>query len=316
MDDLTTALLLRSLAAPARRPTAPAGRSQAPPDPLPPAPERQEERAMPNITFVGMQPNGSNACGAYAVVAAAHAFQPDLNPAGYELTVQTPHIGNCSYRLAVAEPGPTVNPPQPGPSALANQVYGLTGVLPAGDGFTPVNSAPATAAQPPGAALARVQNRGLNTPFAMTSALLQLDGKLRATVNLTGNCRAFLDGLMGDVVAAEIDLVDMLERASILTGPQVYTSAKALQANPQVEGAVQIALVGNAKAPVMAMHWLVRGGDDLWYDPGNGTVDNDWDVPDDIDPKLPGSSGDFGEATLGPSYVWLGLWIDAIRRKG
>lgn len=298
--DLTTALLLHALAQPA-------GGRRAPTQP-----PVEGSGAMPTIGFRGVQPRDSNACGAYAVTAALLAFDTGFAPAGAELAVQTPHLDNATFRLSVADPAPEVNPSAPGPSAFANQLYGLTGVLAAPPGFAAVDSSPATRAQPPGAPAVRSANSGLNTPYAMVSSLLQLNGALSVTVNLTEPCEAFLTGLMGPVVDSEIALVDALAGARLVRRPALYLDPQTLEGVSGVSGAVQLALVGNALAPALSMHWLVRGADNRWYDPGNGSADNRWSVPDEIAPSLPAPDEDFGGATLGP-YVWTGLWIDLIK---
>ncbi len=259
---------------------------------------------MPNVTFVGEQPNNSNACGAYAVTAALHAFDNALDVAGYDVTVAAPHCGNAVHRLAVPSPMPAVDPGQPGPSAFANQVYGLTGIFtPPGGNFTAVNSAPATQAVAPHAPQVKLANTNFSTPYSLVSALLQLDPGRQATVNLTANCRTFLEGLFGvDFVAAEIALIDTLNNGQVNTGVNQY-------ANPQA-GEVQLVLVGNANAAASAMHWPVRGGNGDWYDPGDGSINNNWTLPGNIDPNLPGAMQTFGNATLnGSTYVWTGLWI-------
>lgn len=270
---------------------------------------------MPNVTFQGAQPQGSNACGAYAVTAALHAFDNGFQPNGYNLAVQPAYLGSRLFALAVPnQPGPQVAPPQAGAaSPFANQLYGVTGVLP-GSGQA-VNSEPATVASPPQQPQTRLQNTGLNSPYAMVSALLQLDPTLRACIRVTANCEAFLERLMGSqVVEGEIASLCALERASVERHAQVYAPPSLLEQNDRIAGAVQMVLVGNAQAPADAMHWPVRGANDAWYDPGDGSVANDWQVPQNVDPVLPQAGQSFGLATLaGSDYVWTGLWIDVLK---
>jgi hypothetical protein len=230
------------------------------------------DNTMPNITLATLAGinglNGGNqvaqmtqaqlnGCGAYALVAAAGAFG---NPP-VAVNTNIAYNGN-NQQLTAADTFPQ----------LAAKVYALTGIL--NPLFPPIPANPEL-----------VPNNGYNSPAALAQVAVTLGRHVTVNITQAGNAALspVYPGEYGRCVA-------------VVGGGNVHVGTALAPVNyaaPQV-GETHIISVDNGGG---GLHMLARGYDGNYYDPGHGTLGNNWG-----NPTLPGFNAASG-------YTFAGLWL-------
>lgn len=215
---------------------------------------------IPGVNQAAMTQNNPNACGAYAVIGAVGAFGvfPMAAPLAY--VNGGPQVANRHAATALAD-----NYHQ-----LSAAAYTITGIL--------NNAMPA----PPAPVVPELLAAGnvYNTPAAMASVALCL-GRPVPQINAQAAGYAPLNFLYPGETARCVGVVGA---AHVNTAAGAYAAPAA--------GQTHIVCV-HAGA---GLHWVAQGSNGLFYDPGDGSLNNAW---------APVNTGDH----MGPVYTFAGLWI-------
>jgi hypothetical protein len=229
-----------------------------------------------------VQPEGTNACGAFALMACLAAHHRLENNEPYHLEHRSAHIipENIQVTLEI-KANPQVN------NALAKNLYGITAEMVNIFGINLENNNIShidTVAQING------QNRNTvinyNTPSAIVDVALQM-GIASATLNLSTHGYQFLvEQLCENVVNNEINFINNLEYGHVNRDINYYNAPAGQE--------TQMILVANNAG---GLHWLARASNGAYYDPANGNQ-HIWRNPENDNQKV----------KIG-NYSWLGLWI-------
>lgn len=229
---------------------------------------------MPNITIGGggtlsgipgvlnagtMTQAGANDCGAYALVAAvgAHGVFPVNANTPLAYVNAGPQAVNLNAAVAAAHTYPQ----------LSAQVYAITGILNNAAGAVPV--------VPELLAAGNVYN----SPAAMAQVAMNLGRTVQINVQAAGF------GPLNNLYPGE-----QARCTAVVGGGNVDVNAGAYGAPAPNETHVVCVDTGGG------LHWLARGTNGDFYDPANGTLNNNW---------APTNTGD----PLGGNYTFTGLWM-------
>jgi len=216
------------------------------------------------------QTPGSNLCGAYALVAAVGAYGP-IAPN----TVLTYSFTAAAGRITLSRKTAALDPYR----ELGRKVYDVTGILNIGPPLPPPPL-------PPPAVVPELLENGnvYNSPAAMA--------KVAKDLGRAPRINALTDGILA------LGALYPGEQARCLTvvgAPNIKVDH--VSYDPPV-AETHIVCVYSGMAPNFNLHWLARGSNGLYYDPRDGTLNNNWGG------ILPRGY----LAPIGP-YFFAGLWI-------
>jgi hypothetical protein len=216
---------------------------------------------IPGVNQAAMTQNNPNACGAYAVTGAVGAFGV------------FPLAANLAY--ANAGPQPVNNNAAMAPAdnyhQLSAAAYVVTGIL---------NDA---IPNPPAAVVPELLAAGnvYNSPAAMARVAMDL-GRPAPQINAQAAGYAQLNLLYPGETPRCVGVVGL---GHVNTVAGVYAPPAAAQTHivcVQVNGG--------------GLHWVAQGSNGLFYDPGDGSLNNAW---------VPLNTGD----PMGANYRFAGLWM-------
>lgn len=214
---------------------------------------------IPGVDQAAMAQDNDNACGAYALVGAVGAFGV------------FPQIANLAY----ANAGPqavnhqTVTALEDNYHRLSASVYTVTGILNDDLDDVPVNPE------------LLIAGNVYNSPAAMAQVAIDL-GRSVPNINAQPAGFAYLNSLYPNE-RARCNAVIGAENVDVTAG--TYTSPGAGQTN------IVCVQTNNG-----GLHWVAQGSDTMFYDPADGSINNNWDPVD---------TGD----AMGHDYTFAGLWI-------
>jgi len=214
---------------------------------------------IPGVDQAAMAQNNANACGAYALVGAVGAFGV------------FPKIATLAY----ANAGPqavnhqTVTALEDNYHALSASVYAVTGILNNNLGAIPVNPE------------LLIAGNVYNSPAAMAQVAIDL-GRSVPKINAQAAGFANLNALYPNE-RARCNAVIGAEDVDVNAG--AYASPSADQTN------IVCVQTNNG-----GLHWVAQGSDKMFYDPADGSINNNWE---------PVNTGD----AMGHDYTFAGLWI-------
>jgi hypothetical protein len=216
---------------------------------------------IPGVNQAAMTQNNPNACGAYAIIGAVGAFGI------------FPRIANLAY----ANAGPqAVN--NHSATALADNyhqlsaaAYTITGIL--------NNNIP----NPPAAVMPELLAAGnvYNSPAAMAKVAMDF-GRPAPRISVQRAGYIFLNALYPGETPRCIGVVGA---ANVNIAAAAYLFPAANQTH-----IVCVQVYGGG------LHWVAQGSNGQFYDPANGSLNNNW---------APVNTGD----AMGPNYTFAGLWI-------
>lgn len=216
--------------------------------------------AIPEVNQIAMTQVNAATSGAYAITAAVGAF--GVFPQVAYLSYGALQLSGSVYNTAVTALDNNYQ-------QLSSAVYQITGIL--------NNNIP----HHPPILPEYIDANGYNSIAAMARVAIQL-GRPAPIIN------AQPAGYGQFNIAYTTDFSNCYELVgnhNVDVSANIYTSP--------TESSTHILLVNNMVNP----HWVVQGSDGLFYDPADGSLNNDW-----------GTTSSFGEK-LGPKYIFAGIWI-------
>ncbi|HTN17118.1 MAG TPA: hypothetical protein VL092_05525 [Chitinophagaceae bacterium] len=216
---------------------------------------------IPGVNPAAMTQINPNACGAYAVIGAVGAFNvfPMAVPLTYANAGPQP-VNNASATLLAD-----------GYHQLSAAAYVVTGIL---------NDA---IPNPPAAVVPELLTAGnvYNSPAAMAKVAMDL-GRPAPQINAQPVGYAQLNFLYpGETPRC----------TGVVGAGQVNTAAGAYAAPAAAHTHIVCVQVHGG-----GLHWVAQGSNGLFYDPGDGSLNNAW---------APVNTGD----PMGPNYTFAGLWM-------
>ena len=212
---------------------------------------------IPGVNQAAMTQVNPNACGAYAIVAAVGAHGVFPFNANLAYASAGPQAVNLNAAVAVADTY----------LQLSTQVYGVTGILNNAAGVVPV--------VPELLAAGNVYN----SPAAMAQVALNLGRQVSINVQAAG------------FIALNVLYPGEQARCVAVVGAGNVNVAAGVYAAP---GALETHVVCVSTGG--GLHWLARGSNGDFYDPGDGTLNNNWNPVNANDP-------------MGLHYTFTGLWM-------
>jgi hypothetical protein len=214
---------------------------------------------IPGVNQAAMTQNNPNACGAYAIIGAAGAFGI------------FPRIANLAY----ANAGPQVvnnNAMTALPNTyhqLSAAAYTITGIL--NDNMAAIPVVPELLAA----------GNVYNSPAAMAQVAIDL-GRPAPHINAQPFGFANLNALYPGERARCVGVVGA---GNVNVAAGAYAAPGLNQTH-----VVCVQVVGGG------LHWVAQGSNGLFYDPADGSLNNNW---------APVNTGD----PMGPNYAFAGLWV-------
>ena len=211
---------------------------------------------IPGVNQAAMTQANLNDCGAYAIVAAVGAHGVFPVNANPAYADAGPQAVNLNAAIALADTYPQ----------LSAHIYSITGIL---------NNADRMPVVPELLAAGNVYN----SPAAMARVAINLGRQVSINVQAAGF--GVLNTLYPNARARCV---------AVVGAGNVNITAGVYAAPGLAETHVVCVNTGGG------LHWLAHGSNGDFYDPGNGTLNNNWNPANTKDP-------------MGPNYTFTGLWM-------
>lgn len=214
---------------------------------------------IPGVNQAAMVQASPNSCGAYTIVAAVGAFGVFPLVAVLAYANGGPQIVNNQATTAMLDDY----------HQLSAAVYTVTGIL--SDQMPPIPVVPELL----------VAGNAYNSPAAMARVAMDL-GRVAPQINAQAAGFATLNAIYPNERARCI---------AVVGNGNVNVAAGAYAA----PGPNQTHIVC-VQIPLGGLHWVAQGSDGNFYDPADGSINNNW---------APVNTGD----AMGANYIFAGLWM-------